>query len=503
MHSAVRGRPAGTLPRTTLRARMTLSVTLLCLGVLTLAGTATYLGAQAALRQNLDNALISIARAEIASAVDGEGGAVHVHDEEPSPLELVSGSSYEKFAQIEDAADQIVARTRNLTGAPLAGEPEREKLARAGIASFGDLTRGAVTLRALYYPLHDRRGNPLITVCAISKAHMEQSLRSLRTTLLLMLTASGLLAAFAANRLAQRLTSPLERIAKEARAIDEVRLDARLSVPAQDAELQDLADILNAMLHRLETAFATQRQMMDSQSRFLVDASHELRSPLANLRGTIEVALRRPREADDYRETLTASMIEIERLSRLVNDLLTLSRTDTGQFSFHFAPCDLAELTRRSVAAHAARAGEAHLALSVDAPVLVPVRGDVHRLRQILDNLLDNALRYAPVHSVIRVRVQSDGGAAAVTVRDEGPGLSVDDQIHIFDRFYRADESRTRSTGGLGLGLAIARAFAEAHQGTLSVASTPGEGAAFTLTLPVPCDHPGLSETDGDSDSAA
>ena len=269
-----------------------------------------------------------------------------------------------------------------------------------------------------------------------------------------------------------------------------------MSVHSQDAELHDLADILNAMLARLETAFATQQHLMEAQNRFLADASHELRSPLANLRGTIQVALRRPREAEEYRETLAASMIEIERLSRLVNDLLTLSRADSGQFSLQFTSCDLGETARLAGLAHTARAEQAQLRLRVDANIALPVRGDAHRLRQILDNLLDNALRYAPAGSCIGVMACREGNNALVTVRDEGPGLSEEEQSHIFDRFYRSDQSRARHTGGLGLGLAIARAFATAHQGQLMVHSIPGQGAAFTLALPLAAESARSTDAD-------
>jgi len=251
-------------------------------------------------------------------------------------------------------------------------------------------------------------------------------------------------------------------------------------------ELHDVATVLNEMLERLEASFRSQQQVIAAQRRFVADASHELRSPLNNLRGTVEVTLRRPRAPEDYRQALETSRVEIERICRLVEDLLTLSRVDAGQFVIEPAPCDLVRMALDAAAALAARADAAGVRLCVEADAPVVVCGDRDRLRQVLDNLLDNALRHAPAGSAVVITAQRDGAQARLTVRDQGPGLSLEDQPRIFERFYRADRSRSRQSGGLGLGLAIARAIAEAHQGDLSVESHPGQGATFSLRLPAP-----------------
>jgi heavy metal sensor kinase len=243
-------------------------------------------------------------------------------------------------------------------------------------------------------------------------------------------------------------------------------------------ELREVSTIINAMLGRLEAAFQRER-------RFLADASHELRSPLANIRGTIEVALRRARSGDEYREALAVSLAEVERLSRLVNDLLRLSRADTGQLPFTFTPCQLAAVVEDAVRAHASRAGERSVRLTLDTPEPVEVWGDTDRLREVIDNLVDNALRHTPPGSTVAVSVRREGGHARVSVHDSGPGLSPEEQAHVFDRFYRADGSRARHSGGMGLGLSIAKAIVEAHRGQLSVRSVPGEGCSFLVELPM------------------
>jgi two-component system, OmpR family, sensor kinase len=202
------------------------------------------------------------------------------------------------------------------------------------------------------------------------------------------------------------------------------------------------------------------------------------------MRGTVEVALRRPRSAGEYREVLETTQTEIRRMCRLVEELLALTRADAGQFTTNRAPCDLAQIVQQAVAAHTAAAGTAGVQLSLDAAAPVMVNGDRDRLRQVLDNLLDNAFRYAPAGTAVTVTVQRDGADARLSVQDLGPGLSAEDQQRVFDRFYRADRSRSRQSGGLGLGLAIAKAIVGAHQGKIWVRSEPGQGTVFAVLLP-------------------
>jgi two-component system sensor histidine kinase BaeS len=167
-----------------------------------------------------------------------------------------------------------------------------------------------------------------------------------------------------------------------------------------------------------------------------------------------------------------------------VNGLLTLSRSDAGLMGLDRELCDLADVARRAVAAYAARAADAGVALALDAPEALLLEGDPDRLRELADILLDNALRHAPRGSTIAVHVGEGEGRPALAVSDAGAGLSAEVQARVFERFYRADGGRARDAGGLGLGLSIARAIAQAHDASLTVRSTPGAGATFTLELP-------------------
>ncbi|MFN8644159.1 MAG: HAMP domain-containing sensor histidine kinase [Candidatus Binatia bacterium] len=448
--------------------------------VLAVAGAAIYLGTRYVLRASLDETLLAIARTEVASAVDRPDGQVHVHDERWVPIVLPSGSGYEKYALIKDASRQVLAQTTNVTaGPPLRSEYRRETQALRGKASFGVVHRGDEALRAVYYPLRDTSGGRLAAIVAVPMRPLFEALDLLVGVLAAALLVGGAGAAWGASRLAARLTRPLEAIAAAAEGIGDDTPEGRIPDPSPDTELRALTRVLNATLARLQAA-------LDVQRRLVADASHELRTPLTNLRGTVEVALRRPRDAADYRQTLAECHAEIERLCRLVEDLLALSRADAGQLPIHWAPCDLAALAGAAARAHAARAEQAGVTLALDAPAAgLPVRGDADRLRGVLDNLLDNALRHAPRGTAVRVTLRRDDGRAVVSVCDRGPGLTPDQQAHVFDRFYRADAARDRHSGGAGLGLAIARVVSEAHGGELTVRSEPGAGATFALRLPL------------------
>jgi two-component system OmpR family sensor kinase len=451
-------------------------MTLLSLGVLTIASVLIYVAVSRALRSGLDRALLGIARAEISSAIDDPVRGLHVHDETPFALVLSGGEAYEKLAQIADAEGTVLAQTVNITsGAPLPIDAALAARALAGEALFTDVARGGAWYRVVYLPLQ-KRGR-LFVMVAVPKLHVHRALEVLFVTVVVCLLCGGAASAAGANRLARRLTRPLERVGQAAGSIGEENLGARIPIFSSDVELLRVTDRLNEMLARLQDAFEAQR-------RLVADASHELRSPLSNLRGTTEVALRRDRSSEQYRETLTDSLAEIERLTRLVDGLLTLSRADAGQLALRCEPFDLACLARRSVEAHAARGRARDVSFAVDAAQTLIVDGDADRMRQVVDNLVDNALRHAPAGSRVRVTVGREQGLARLTVGDDGPGLTAEQRAHLFERFFRADSARARHSGGCGLGLAIAKAIVDAHGGAITVDSRSGAGGTFTVSLP-------------------
>ena len=277
--------------------------------------------------------------------------------------------------------------------------------------------------------------------------------------------------------LARKALAPVDRMAAEAAEITSTRLDRRLDEPVTQDELCYLAQTFNAMIARLERSFEEVR-------RFTADAAHELRTPLAAMRTEAEVALRSPRSPERDGHVLEDLLEEIERLSRLVSHLLFLSREDTGIGIGDFQPVQLDDVVREVGEHMQVAAREKGVKLMVDLPERCQVSGNADRLRQLVFNLLDNAIKYTPADGTVSVSGKPSNGKALVSIIDTGIGIPADHLPHVFDRFYRVDASRSSEMDGTGLGLAICRSIAETHGGSIEVESTLGQGTRITLSLP-------------------
>jgi heavy metal sensor kinase len=279
--------------------------------------------------------------------------------------------------------------------------------------------------------------------------------------------------------LSRKAVAPVGEIARAAQSISEHELSKRLPILETGDELQSLSETLNEMFARLERAFKRVTQ-------FTADASHELRTPIALMRTRTEVALRKQRSEADYRETLLRIHQELERTSALIENLMTLARADSGSEALQVAPTSLNELLLEiSETARLLAEGK-----SIQYDQRLPetplcVSGNAPSLRRLFLILIDNAVKYTSREGHVSVELDSDDGAAVIEIRDTGVGISQSDLPHIFERFYRADESRSRESGGTGLGLSIAKWIAEAHQGKISVVSKVGEGSVFRVQIPL------------------
>ncbi|MDB5075011.1 MAG: cztS [Chloroflexi bacterium] len=274
-----------------------------------------------------------------------------------------------------------------------------------------------------------------------------------------------------------RVLRPLDKMGERVRRITARDLNERLHINQRD-EIGRLASTFDDMISRLQASF-------ERQKRFASDASHELRTPLTVMQADISLALRRPRTAPEYQRTLESAQEEVARLSRIVSDLLTLTRLDTDVALIAHEPLALDELVDGVVVGLRPLAKDKSISLtySFDAPV--HILGDVTRLKQLFINLLDNAIAYTPEGGSVYVTLTSDPDSVTITVSDTGIGIESRHLPHIFERFYRADEARSRGHEGTGLGLAIARTAVQAHNGTIDVSSAPGEGTTFTVVLPL------------------
>ncbi len=277
---------------------------------------------------------------------------------------------------------------------------------------------------------------------------------------------------------------PLERIEATAERIaagDD--LDQRIPDADEQTEVGRLARTLNAMLDRLQAAFEERRASEARLRRFVADASHELQTPLTSVRGYAELFRRgAARNPDDLDVAMTRIEAEATRMGVLVDDLLMLARLDQGR-ELRREPVDLVPLARELVADARVVAPDREIVLETDRPVVVA--GDDPALRQVVGNLIANARIHTPAGTPFTVRVRADDGLGVVEVADRGPGLAPDHAARVFERFFRADPSRARASGGSGLGLSIVAAVAEAHGGSAGVDSTPGDGATFRIALPL------------------
>jgi heavy metal sensor kinase len=278
--------------------------------------------------------------------------------------------------------------------------------------------------------------------------------------------------------LAGRVLAPVGAMADTAQRITAESLDARLPVSNSADEFGRLASVFNETLARLDTAFEQLR-------RFTADASHELRTPLTAIRSVGEVALQRSLSPEAYREVIGSMLEEVDRLTRLVENLLLLTRAEAGRIPLTRATVDLRELVAGVADGLRVLTEEKNQELTVELGGPVAVECDATVLRQGITNLLHNAIKFTPNKGVIRVAARSTtNGGAVIEVEDSGPGIPTAHQERVFERFYRVDQARSRDTGGMGLGLAIARWAVEANGGRIELESVAGQGTLLRVVLP-------------------
>ncbi len=276
--------------------------------------------------------------------------------------------------------------------------------------------------------------------------------------------------------LAKRAFKPVEQMANTAREIEESDLSRRIDVKTKD-ELGMLASTLNQMIERLERAFQRQKE-------FTSDASHELRAPLAVIKAEASLALEKDRDPQAYRKSLEAVSQEADNMSVVINQLLTLARADAEKERLEFIKLDMAEFLRDLCVDMEILCREKGLRLHLERFDKLLVRGNKRGLKNLIHNLLSNAIRYTPKGGAISVMLRKKGNMAVVSVTDTGIGIPSDDLPFIFERFYRVDKARSRDEGGSGLGLAICQHIADIHGGSIEVESQVKKGSTFQVKLP-------------------
>jgi heavy metal sensor kinase len=277
--------------------------------------------------------------------------------------------------------------------------------------------------------------------------------------------------------LARKSLAPVVAMSRQAERISAKNLHERLTVKNADDELGQLARVFNELLSRLDRSF-------ESMRTFMADASHELRTPLSIIRGEADVALSQDRDTAEYKEALAIIQDEAQRLSRLVDDMLALARADAGQSPLQIEEFYLNDLIEECCRAAQVLAIQKGVSLALQPTSDISFRGDEDLLRRMVMNLLDNAIKYTPAGGAVSVTLIEETGSVSIIVSDTGVGIPAESASHIFERFYRTNKARSRADGGSGLGLSIAKWVAEAHRGTISFASQPGQGSTFTVIIP-------------------
>ena len=381
-----------------------------------------------------------------------------------------------RFVEVVDTEGRVVAWSSNLTGHPLIVPAQTLTEVRQLGVSFVVLNN----LRVAVVPLSPDRNKQLgFAIVAEPLAVIEDGLRRLRRDFFAGVPLILLLASLGGYFLARKSLSPIALMNQQTQRITAENLSSQLDVSNPRDEVGGLATTINALLARLNAAF-------QEQQRFIADASHELRTPIAVLRGETEVALEQERSTAEYRESLQQIKEEAERLSRIVENLFILARQPVDASAIVKLPVRLNEVVADCVRAAQVLATQKGLRLNAGSSFPeMELDGDDEMLKRMLLNLLDNAVKYTPRGGEVDVNLARQNGNARIVVTDTGIGIPTEDQPRIFDRFYRVDKARSRALGGAGLGLSIARWIVEAHEGKLSVESTPGRGSAFTVELPL------------------
>jgi two-component system OmpR family sensor kinase len=491
-----------------LRARLIIGLVSLAAVGLLLAGTVTYVEQRDFLFERVD------AQADDAIAVVDQ--ELRIHGVGGAPVRPVAGAG---------APDPLTGGAKDHgpgRGGPRAGgnpgrDDDRPSLPSAIFGQGRDgagrvlrsqwllLPRGAATPAAPALPADLRAGDRLtvdaegssaqryrvfaqrsdtggLTIAAVP-IDIEDSLSTLLITQALVIGGVLLALAAAASWIVRLGLRPLDRIGETAGAIAGGDLAKRVDQANPQTEVGRLGLALNAMLARLEQAFAERRASEERLRRFLADASHELRTPLASIRGYAELfRIGAAQDGPELHKAMSRIEAESARMGVLVEDLLALARLDEVRDA-HREPVDLAALAADAVADARAVAPEREIALHGDDAVVLD--GDPGQLRQVLSNLVRNALVHTPAGTPIEVRVGADGADAVLEVRDHGPGLPAGDPAELFERFWRADPGRGRGRAGAGLGLSIVAAIVAAHGGRAQAADADAGGARFTVTLPL------------------
>jgi heavy metal sensor kinase len=448
-------------------------------------GILLYAGLWFILHRHVDAGLLAVAKAESQEieVTTGQFRMLPSDDQEDDDGHQESEEEHEmreaiRSSLIRESDGTVLWTGENVSGfSPLTSSSLSE--VRTGNTVFETIQEpNKTSTRRILLPIMDGKKVRYIL-------QTEQSLEFVKDTLTILLlalvgvSAMVLFLAWIGSRwLAEEALAPVALLSTTASQISGQTLGTRLSMTAPYGEFQGLASAFNNMLDRLQKGF-------DAQRRFVGDAAHELKTPLTAMKGHLEVTLQRARSTDEYREAIVANLESVDRLTRLTKSLLTIAKLSGEDSPLDLEPISLETLIQEVVSDLSVLAEDQKITLQAECGAVPPILGDRIQLKQTLVNLLDNAFRHTPEKGTVTIRLGQEDNLVMLSITDTGTGIAPQHLPHVFERFYRADHARDRSSGGTGLGLAIVKEIIEAHGGHVHVQSEVGKGSTFTMTLPL------------------
>src|SRR5881397_3843070 len=448
-------------------------------GALALFGAATYLGLERYLQKSLEESLIKQARSigDVLIVNIYQSGEDYVDNEITEHYSPEINGRFIRVTRADGKQIFVSGPPKDGTFDPALVPPSKLPAMQAFSREVEMSDGHELLLHGLPYRASD--GTQFLIEVAAPYNQIESVLRGLLLTFALGLPLIVAVAIGGGYLLMRGALRPVDEIRQKAAGITSRNLSERLPVLHTGDELERLAIDLNRMIDRLEESF-------HQINRFSADASHELRTPLTVLQGELEAIAQRGQSLpEDVRDTIGSALEETHRLAKIVESLLTISRLEAGEARVQPVRLDFAELTRTTADQMKLLAEEKHIAMTCDGTNPVEVDADPSRLKQVIVNLLDNAIKYTPQGGNIGISITRRDDHAVLEVADSGLGISAIDLPHVFERFYRADKARSRQMGGTGLGLSIVRSICLAHGGQVTVNSTEGRGSLFRVVLPV------------------
>ena len=393
--------------------------------------------------------------------------------------QFMGAGNLNKFYRIYDGSGNVGSRSNNIDASKFPLSQKAYADALSGTNSYETfLVDGKHPIRVITMPILREKKLVNLVQVGTSLEAVKETLRNLRIFLFTAVPSVLVFATLFARFLARRALKPISKIIKTARDIGQGQeLSQRIPVFKVQDELGQLALTFNEMMDRLENSFAQMRQ-------FSSDASHELRTPLTVLQGQNELVLSKLRDPKEYQEVIISNLEEIKYMSKVLEDLFVLSRSDENQVLLNYKRMDLRDLVEE-VCRHAEiLAEEKDISIVIAFLEQVKINGDEVRLRQMVWNILHNGIKYTQPGGELKVSLLEESGFALLSIQDSGIGIPEKDLPFIFDRFYRVDKARSKDEGGSGLGLSICRHIAEAHKGEINVESKPGLGTRFKVYIP-------------------